>query len=162
MVIARAADVFVLDRGRVRGAFWRRLPIELVVENGFDRAVGLGADLYGARRRGFDALEPIGPDKADDAETGAIALLGMRPRLQNLLAQRRRRRADFAGVLANALDGPTGVTPVARWHVIGDRRVLVIAAHPQMHGDALAFAENLDAANGQPRFDLRAREAVGH
>ena len=68
MVIARAADVFVLDRGRVRGAFWRRLPIKLVVEDGFDGAVGLGADLYGALRRGLDALGAIGPGEADDAE----------------------------------------------------------------------------------------------
>ena len=30
-----------------------------------------------------------------------------------------------------------------------------------MDSDALALAENLDAANGQPRFDLRAGEAIG-
>ena len=33
MVIARAADVGVKDRGRVRGALSRRLPIEIVVED---------------------------------------------------------------------------------------------------------------------------------
>ena len=31
-----------------------------------------------------------------------------------------------------------------------------------MDGNALALAENLDAADGQPRFDLGAGEAVGH
>lgn len=48
------------DRGRVRGALWRRLPIELVVEDGFHGAVVLRADLYGAFRRGLDALGAIG------------------------------------------------------------------------------------------------------
>ncbi|KAF0208367.1 MAG: hypothetical protein FD139_3793 [Methylocystaceae bacterium] len=96
MVVARAADIGVKDRSRVRGALWRQLPIELVVEDGFDRAVGLRADLYGALRRGFDAFGPIGADEANNAQTGAIALFGMRPRLQNLLAERRRRRADLA------------------------------------------------------------------
>jgi hypothetical protein len=86
----------------------------------------------------------------------------MRPRLQNLLGQRRRRRADLARVLANAFDGPAGIAPVARWHVLRDRRVLVIAAHPQMDGDALASIKNLDAADGQPRLDLRSGEAIGH
>src|SRR3974390_2162973 len=40
-------------------------------------------------------------------------------------------------------------------------RVLAVRAHAQVHGDALALAENLDAADGQPRFDLGAREAIG-
>ena len=120
------------------------------------------ADLDGALRRGLDALGAIGPGEPDDAEAGAIALLGMRPRLQNLLAERRRRRADFARVLADALDRPAGIAPMARRHVLGNGRVLAIAARPQMDGDALALAENLDAADGQPRFDLGAGEAVGH
>ncbi|WP_166146189.1 hypothetical protein, partial [Methylosinus sp. RM1] len=38
--------------------------LELVVENGFDRAVGLRADLYGAFRRGLDALGSIGAGQA--------------------------------------------------------------------------------------------------
>ncbi len=149
------------DRGRLRGAFLRRLPIELVVEDGFDGAVGLGADLYGALRRRLEALKAVRPCETDDAEAGAVALLGMRPRLQNLLAERRRRRTDLAGVLADALDCPARVASMARRHVLRDRRVLVVAAHPQMHGDALALAENLDAADSQPRFDLGAGEAIG-
>ena len=72
MVIARAADVFVFDRGRARGAFWRRLPIELVVEDGFDRAVGLGANGDGALRRGFDAFGAIGAGKTNDADANKL------------------------------------------------------------------------------------------
>src|SRR3974390_2514141 len=116
MVVARAADVGVKDRGRLRGAFLRRLPIELVVEDGFDGAVSFGADVDGALRRRLEGLKAVRPCETDDAEAGAVALLGMRPRLQNLLAERRRRWADLAGVLADALDCPTGIAAMARGH----------------------------------------------
>jgi len=48
MLIARATDIGVLDRRSVRAALWRGTPIELVVEDGFDRAIGFRADLDGA------------------------------------------------------------------------------------------------------------------
>jgi hypothetical protein len=60
-----AADVRMEDRGRVRGALWRWLPTELVVEDGFDRAVSLGAYLDGAFGCGLDALNPILAGKTD-------------------------------------------------------------------------------------------------
>ena len=149
------------DRGRLRGAPGRRLPIELVVEDGFDGAVGPGADLDGALGGGFETLGAEGPGEADDAQTGAIALLGMGPAFEDLLAQRRGRRADLAGVFADALDRPAGVAPVARGHVLGKGGVLPVPARPYMDGDALALVEDLDAAGGHPRLDLGAGEAVG-
>ena len=143
------------------GRFGRRLPIELVVEDGFDGAVGPGADLDRPLGGGFDARRAVGAGEPDDAETGAIALLGMGPALEDLLAQRRGRRADLAGVFPDALDRPAGVAPVARGHVLGNGGVLPVPAGPQMDGDALALVEDLDAAGGQPRLDLGAGEAVG-
>src|SRR6516162_8874608 len=77
MVVARPADVGVSDRGCVRGAFWRGPSIEFVVEDGFDGAIGPGADLDGPLGSGLDARRAKGADEPDDAETGAIALLGM-------------------------------------------------------------------------------------
>ena len=106
MVITGPTDVGVKDRGRLRGAFRRRLPIKLVVEDGFDRAVGPGADFDGALGGGFETCDAEGTGEAEDAQTGAVALLGMRPALQNLLAERRGRRADLAGVFPDALDRP--------------------------------------------------------
>ena len=67
-----------------------------------------------------------------------------------------------SGVAANALDGPVGVTPMARRHVLGDCRVLAVAAGAQMRGDPLALDEDLDGSAGEPHLDLVAREAVGH
>src|SRR5580693_539773 len=77
MVVARPADVGMEDRGGVRGAPGRRAPIELVVEDGFDGAVGPGADLDGPLGGGFEARGAEGAGEANNAETGAIALLGM-------------------------------------------------------------------------------------
>ena len=49
MVVARAADVGMEDRHAVRAALVCGVPIEIVVEDGADRAVGERADLDGAR-----------------------------------------------------------------------------------------------------------------
>ena len=76
---------------------------------------------------------------AHDAETGAEALFGVWPALQDQLAQRGRGGTDRGGLVANALDRPIGVAPVAGWHVIGDGGVPVIAAGSQMRGDPLAL-----------------------
>src|SRR6516225_12456665 len=109
MVVARPADVGMADRRGVRGAPGRRPPIELVVEDGFDGAVGPGSDLDGPLGGRLDAGGAVGAGETHDAEAGAIALLGMGPGLENLLTQRRGRRADLAGVFPDALDRPAGV-----------------------------------------------------
>jgi transposase len=140
------ADVGMEDRGRVRWALWRGSPIEFVVEDGFDGAICPGADLDGALGGGLEARRAEGAGEANDAETGAVALLGMGPALEDLLAERRRPRADLPGVLPDPLDRPAGVAPVARGHVLGDGGVLPVPARPDIDGDALAFVENLDAA----------------
>ncbi len=80
------------DRRSVRGALWRGATIEIVDEDGFHRAIGARADRDGAFRRRLDALGPIGSGEPDNAETGAKALLGMRPLLQDRFAERRRGR----------------------------------------------------------------------
>src|SRR6516165_1711312 len=91
----------------------RRLPIELVVEDGFDGAVGPGADFDGALGGGLETRGAEGAGEADDPQTGAVALLGMRPAFEDLLAERSRGRADLASVFPNALDRPAGIAPVA-------------------------------------------------
>ena len=131
-----------------------------VVEDGFDGAVGPGADLDGPLGGGLDARRAKGTGKTDDAEAGAVALLGMRPGLEDVLAERRGRGADLAGVFPDAFDRPAGVAPMAGRHVLGNGRVLPVPARPYMDRNALAFVENLDAAGGQARLDLGAGEPV--
>jgi hypothetical protein len=81
--------------------------------------------------------------------------------LQDQLAECRRRRSDQACVGTDALDCPASVTPMARRHVFGDGRVLVIPAHAHVRGDPLALEEYFDRHRGQPRVDLGANEAMG-
>ena len=143
-------------------ALARRTPVKVVVEDGFDRAVGPGADVDGAFGGGFQALGAMGTREPDDAKAGAKALFGMWARLKDQFAQGRRRRPDQARVGANAFDRPAGIAPMAGRHVLGDGRVLVVAAGAHMRGDPLALEENLDGPHRQPRVDLGAGEAMGH
>ena len=46
--------------------------------------------------------------------------------------------------------------------MLGDGRVLVIAAHAHVRGDPLALEEDFDRPRGQPRLDLGAGEAMRH
>ena len=78
--------------------------------------------------RGFQTIGTERPHWAHDAEAGAKALFGMGAALQDQLAQGRRRGTDRSGLMANALDGPVGITPVARRHVLGRGGMPVIAA----------------------------------
>src|SRR5208282_1759008 len=84
------------DRRSVRGALASGTPVEVVVEDGFDRAVGRRADVDGAFGGGFQTLGAMGTRESDDAQAGAKALLGMRSRLKDQFAQSRRRRPDQA------------------------------------------------------------------
>jgi hypothetical protein len=72
------------------------------------------------------------------------------------------RRSDQACVGADALDRPTGVSPMAGRHVFRHRRVFVIAAHAHVRGDPLALEEDFDRLRGQPRVDFGAGEAMGN
>lgn len=95
-------------------------------------------------------------------QTGAKALFWMGPVFQDQVTQRRRRRPNQAGVLADAVDRPARVAPMAGGHVLRKGRVLAVAALPHMRGDPLAFEENLDGPRGQPHVHFGAGETVGN
>jgi hypothetical protein len=66
------------DRRTVRSPLVCGVSIELVVEDGADRAVGERADLDGVRCSGFQTRDAERPRQPQDAEVGSEALLGMR------------------------------------------------------------------------------------
>ena len=86
------------DRRTVRGTLVCGVSIELVVEDGADRAVGERANLDGVRRGGFQTCDAERPRQTQDAEAGSEALLGMGPLLQDEIAERRGCRTDEGGV----------------------------------------------------------------
>src|SRR5262250_1636116 len=100
------------DRRVVRGAPLRGLAIEVVVEDGFDGAVGPGADLQRPQGGGLEARPAEGLGQLDDAEAGPEALPWMRPLLQDQVAQERRRGADGGRLAADPLDGPVDIAPM--------------------------------------------------
>src|ERR1700757_4791899 len=119
LVVARAADVGMDDRRTVRSPLVCGVSIELVVEDGADRAIGERADLDGVRCRGFPTRDAERPRQPQDAEAGSEALLGMGSLLQDEIAERRGCGADERGVPANAAEGPVGVAAMTGWHVVG-------------------------------------------
>jgi hypothetical protein len=68
------------DRRVIRGALGSRRPIEVVGEDRLDRAVVARADVDGAGGGGVEPLASVGHGEPQDAEAGAEALLGVRPR----------------------------------------------------------------------------------
>src|SRR5260370_14088621 len=102
------------------------------------------------------------PIQAQDADASAVALLGMRPALQDQRGQLGGARADRRGIDADALDRPFGIAPVRARHVLGDCRVSAAAGAAQVHRDALTLAEQLDRAGGDARLDLLADQPMRH
>src|SRR6516164_2497331 len=98
--------------------------VGLVVEDGPDRAAGERADLDGARGSGFQPSDAERSHQTQDAEAGSEALLGVRPPLQDEIAERRGCRTDEGSVPADTADGPVGVTAMAGRHMVGGGRVL--------------------------------------
>lgn len=107
MVVAGTADVGVENRSGIGTRPVRRLAIKLVVEDRTHRAVGQRADLDRARGRGFETVGAERPHQADDTETGAKALFGVWPTLQDQIAQSRGGGTDRGGFVSNAFNGPS-------------------------------------------------------
>src|SRR5206468_12270825 len=76
------------DRRAVRSTLVRGVSIEFVVEDGTDRSVGERTDLDGTRGGGFQPYDTERPRQPQDAEAGSGALLGVRPVLQDKIADR--------------------------------------------------------------------------
>ena len=92
------------DRRSVRGALLRGSPVEVVVEDGFDRAISACADVDGALGGGFKALGAIRTGQPDDPQTGAKALFRVPTLFEDQFTQRRSRRTRRVG--ADALNRP--------------------------------------------------------
>jgi hypothetical protein len=98
--LAGAGDVVgagSLDRRALRGSVCS-MPVELVVEDGADGAVGERADLDGARGSGFESRDAEWSRQSQDAEARSEALLRMRALLEDEIAERRGGRADEGGM----------------------------------------------------------------
>src|SRR5271154_2282786 len=160
MVIAGAANVLVDQDRRLARRRWGVLAA--VLQDGGDGAVGAGAENQRAGTGSVDPLDAEAFDQADNADAGAEALLGMRPRSQDHVDQHRCVGADQRGLAADALMGPIAIAPVRARHVVGDGGGPMQAQAALMAGDPLAAMEDLDGRDGDPRLDLLADQLVRH
>src|SRR5256885_17222028 len=99
-------------RGRERGE-----PVEAVLEDRIDVAIGAGLDGAGPGARRFEPLPAVALGQAQDAEARAIALLGMRTVREDLLDQGGRLGADRARPVDEARRRPLQMALVRLRHV---------------------------------------------
>ena len=99
------------------GSGWTRqgLLVEIVFENRFDTLVRTRTDADGAPAGGFEAALAITFAQPHDAQTGAEALLGMRPRGKNGFDHLGGGLACFRGPENEPLGCPFGIV----WWALG-------------------------------------------
>src|SRR5712691_755191 len=162
LVVVPPAEMFV-DRGEGELPYGLRPgePVEPVLQDRVDMAIGAGLDGAGAGTGGLEPLRAVALGEAQDAEARAIALLGMRTIRENRLHQRGGLRADGAGPVDETRGGPLEVALVRLRHVGRVGGVLAADGAPPMGRDALAAVKDLDGRRGQARVDVLVQERVG-
>src|SRR3984893_4835566 len=86
----------------------------------------------------------------------------MRLRLHDRLKQRDRGGPDFLSLAQSPSRRPFRVTPMARWHVLRDRGVLVREARALVARNPLTLVEDLNAAGRKTRFNGLAQKPERH
>src|SRR5438105_15537527 len=89
-----------------------------MLEDRLDRAVAGGADVIAEPAGGFEPCRAVAPGEAQNAETGAEALFGMRLGLHDRLDERNGGGTDRAGLTHHPHRRPRGIAPVSAWHVL--------------------------------------------
>ena len=143
-----------------RGRWWGE-PIETVFEDRVDMAVGAGVDAAGARARRLEPGGAVALGEPQEAETGAIALLGVRPVGENRLDEGGGLCADRARPGDDARGRPLEVALMGLRHM--GRLGGVPAAHDaaEMSGHALAAMEEFDGSRGKAGVDEVVDEGIG-
>ena len=101
-------------------------PVEAVLQDRLDVAVGARAGGERARARGLEPLVAVALGQPQDAQAGAVALLGVRPLGEDRLDQRAGVRADAlrpsaSGATASTRGAPGGPWACARARSCGGR-----------------------------------------
>ena len=125
-------------------------------------AVRAGADSHRARTGGLEPLGPVALGQAQDAETRAVALLGVRAVGEDRLHQRRRPRPDARRPVDQPRRRPGQVLLMRLRHVLGERRMAAAFGASGVGGHALAPQEDLDRRPGEAQLHLLVGEGVGH
>lgn len=161
-VVARAADVVVRARQRERGLGFEGQPIEPVLQDGLHRAIRHGPEGERAGAGGLQAGRGVALAEAEEPEAGAVALLRVRPALQDVLGERGGVGPGRRGPAQEARGRPLAV-PLVRLGAVGG--IGGVAAAPvarEGRGDAAAAVQNLDGARGEADIHVLAHQGGGH
>src|SRR5437016_1782802 len=89
-----------------------------MLQDRLDRAVAGGADVIAAPAGGFEPCRAVAPGEAQNAETGAEALLGMGLGLHDRLDERDGGGTDRARFTHHPYRRPGSIAPMRAWHVL--------------------------------------------
>ena len=98
MVVTATADVLVLDGQLVGDGFGTKRPVQAVAQDRLHRAVGVGTDVHATLAGSLQPLRPVAAHQAQDPQTSAKPLLGVRLGGQDAFDQRDGGRANRLGL----------------------------------------------------------------
>ena len=144
-----------------RGGGGQGDPVGAARQDVLHGAVAGRAEVQGPRTGGLHARGPVGLAQAHEAQTRAIALLGMRMARQQRGDERGGRGARRLRPADEARGRPLGVRPMRVRHVGGLGGVLATAPASAMRGDAPAFEKQFDRGGAEADLDPLVHELVG-
>ena len=119
-----------------------------------------GADGDGPSAGRLDAFGAVLLREAQQAETGPVALLGMRPTRENLLDEGGRLWSHGGAPPNQAGGAPLRVRPVGVGHVLGDRREAAGVMTAAMHSDPRAPLKHFHGRGREPEIDGLVNESI--
>src|SRR4051794_11470764 len=162
MVIAAATDVAVLDGRHIRHGLRAISTIKVVAQDRDDGAVGACADIDPTLARSLDTLSAIAAHQAENAETGAEALLGVRLGSEDQRHQLRGGGTDPSGLASQPGGCPVSIATMCTGHVVWHRSVPMPHRAADMHGEADTVVEDLHRAVGDASLHYLSDQPVGH
>jgi len=144
------------------GGGGRRAPVAVVFEDVAHVAVLAGADLQGQHAGRLEARLAVALRQRQQAQAGAVAVLGMAVLGHQARHRLGRRRADARAPVDQARGRPFHLGAVRRRHVRGRRRKAALPAVARVAGDALAAMHELDHGRRQARLKLLPDQRVRH
>ena len=137
--------------------------VEAVFEDGLDRSHRVRAEGEGTLGGGFEAGVGVGLGRqTQDAEAGAVALLGMAPGVEDVGDECGGGGSDLLSPSREALGRPLfGEPAVLLRYMLGHGGMSLGKMGAHMAGGALPAVEELDGVGGESGMEFAPREGVG-
>ena len=142
--------------------FGEGLAVEAALQDRRDALVAAGVQTQRPRTGSRQAVVTVTLAQAQDPQTGAEALLGMRTVGHEVADDPGGGRSGLFGPAHQAFRGPLGVRAMGLGHVLGDGGVAALQRGAHMAGDALALVAAFDRMLGEAHVQGLLHQGVGH